>query len=226
MLRLGHVAPLYALHHLSDRGLQPVTLDEALSILASWHGMSGRHESQAVREQWARTLFPHDSLEWALRYLESKGAKIPTSTCACVYVRFVSLVGCTCNEHSQPYQPRMGQAVADVERIARRHGAWHTGGGMGQYPSPGDALCMRVENPHVSVVVGSRASDGAILSIDGGQRDNTWTLQRERILVAPDGETPHLVDLDDGVASNVGRVSKLYARVDIATILASLEKCS
>ena len=180
-----------------------MTIASALVTLASWHGMSGRHESQDIRVQWARTLFPHDSLEWALRYLESKGAKIPTSTCACVYVRFVSLVGCTCNEHSQPYQPRMGQ-----------------------YPSPGDALCMRVENPHVSVVVGSRASDGAILSIDGGQRDNTWTLQRERILVAPDGETPHLVDLDDGVASNVGRVSKLYARVDIATILASLEKCS
>lgn len=204
-----------------------MTLDEALSVLASWHGMSGRHESQDVREQWARTLFPHDSLEWALRYLLSKNAKIPTSTCACVYVRFLSLVGCTCREHSVPYEPRTGQVVADVERIARRHGAWRTSrADLSVYPSPGDALCMRPSNPHVASITGSRASDGAILSIDGGAIDNTWTMRRERTLHAPDGEVPFLIDLDDGVAQHVGQKSPLYARVDVAAILGSLEKCS
>ena len=202
-----------------------MTLDEALSELASWHGFSGRHESQAVREQWARTLFPHDDEAWALRYLLSKNAKIPTSTCALVYLRFLSLVGCTCHEHSVPYEPRMGKAVIDVGEVARRHGAWRTKD-LSVYPSPGDALCMRINNPHVASVRGSRASDGAILSTDGGARDNTWTEPRERTLHAPDGEVPFLIDLDDGVAQHVGQKSPLYARVEIAAILGSLEKCS
>lgn len=201
-----------------------MTLDEALSELASWHGMSGRHESQAVREQWARTLFPHDSLEWALRYLLSKNAKIPTSTCALVYLRFLSLVGCTCHEHSVPYEPRMGKAVIDVGEVARRHGAWRTKD-LSVYPAPGDALCMRPSNPHVSSITGSRASDAAILSIDGGAIDNTWTMRRARTLHAPDGEVPFLVDLDDGVATSVGRKSVLYARVDTKAILDTLHMC-
>lgn len=80
---------------------------------------------------------------------------------------------------------------------------------------------MRIENPHVSIVVDSRAEDGAILSIDGGQRDNTWTERRARRLQA-DGT---VVDLDDGIATHVGRVSKLYARVDTAQIVATLDRC-
>jgi len=203
-----------------------MTLDEALSELASWIGRTGRDPDPERRAEWAAILLPHDDQAWAQRYLEAKGAAIPTSTCALVALRFLALCGCTCREHWERYQPRMGNAIADVQRVAQRHGAWHTGGGVGQYPAPGDVLCMRVENPHVSVVVGSRASDGAILSVDGGQKDNTWTMRRERILIAPDGETPFLIDLDDGVAQHVGQKSPLYARVDVATILASLEKCS
>ena len=196
-------------------------IDSALVTLESWHGMSGRHGSADVREAWARALLPHDDLAWALRYLAAKNAKIPTSTCALVFLRFLALVGCTCREHSVPYEPRMGQAVADVERIARRHGAWRTSD-LSVYPSPGDALCMRPDNPHVAVVRGSRASDGAVLTTDGGSRDNTWTDPRERMLLA-DGT---VVDLDDGVAQHVGRISPLYARVDTGAIVASLGRCA
>lgn len=202
-----------------------MTLESALVELQTWAGRSGRQPAPLDAE-WAAILLPHDDQTWALAYLKATGAKIPTSTCALVFVRFLALAGCTCNEHSQPYRPRTGQAVADVERIARRHGAWHTGGGMGQYPAPGDALCMRPSNPHVSVVVDSRASDAAILSVDGGAIDNTWTMRRERTFFAPDGETPYVVDLDDGVATRIGQHSLLYARVDVAAILASLKKCS
>lgn len=203
-----------------------MTLDEALDTIGSWHGFSGRHESQAVRVQWARVLLPHDSEEWALRYLLSKNAKIPTSTCALVYLRFLSLAGCTCHEHSVPYEPRMGKAVIDVGEVARRHGAWRTSrADLSVYPSPGDALCMRPSNPHVSSITGSRASDAAILSIDGGAIDNTWTMRRARTLHAPDGEVPFLVDLDDGVATSVGRKSVLYARVETKIILDTLHMC-
>lgn len=203
-----------------------LTLDEALDELATWAGRSGR-QPPPLRAEWARILLPHDDQAWAQRYLEAKGAKILTSTCALVAVRFLALVGCTCHEHSRPYQPRMGSAVADVQRVAMRHGAWRTSvADLGVYPSPGDVLAMRVGNPHVSVVVGSRASDGAILSVDGGAIDNTWTMRRERKMRAPDGEVPFVIDLDDGVAQTVGRKSVLYARVDTAKIVASLEKCS
>jgi len=198
-----------------------VTPGDALVELQSWADTSGRHPSPEARELWARTLLPHDDLAWAQRYLESKNGAIPTSTCALVYLRFLSLLGCGCREHATPYKHRPGQAVADVERLARRHGAWRTSD-LSVYPSPGDALCMRPDNPHVSVVTGSRASDGAILSIDGGQEDNTWTRERERTLLA----SGHVVDLDDGVSTHVGRVSPLYARVDTGEILATLARCS
>lgn len=204
-----------------------MNLDDALVELQSWAGRSGREPDPGRRAEWASILLPHDEHAWALRYLASKGAAIPTSTCALVALRFLALCGCTCHEHSQPYQPRMGQAVIDVERVAQRHGAWRTSVlDLGAYPSPGDVLAMRVGNPHVSVVTGSRGHDAAILSVDGGARDNTYTLARARTLFAPDGEIPYLIDLDDGVAQTVGRKSVLYARVDNAAVVSSLDKCS
>ena len=199
-----------------------MNLDDALVELQSWAGRSGRESDAGRRAEWASILLPHDEHAWAMRYLESKGADIPTSTCALVGVRFLSLLGCTCREHSTPYAPRLGQVVPDVERIARRHGAWRTGADLGSYPAPGDLLCMRPTNPHVAVVYGSRASDGAVLSIDGGQVVNTWTLRRERTLLA----SGHVVDVADGVATQIGRVSPLYARVDTGEVLVTLENCS
>lgn len=197
-------------------------ISRALTAIATWVGRSGREKDQARAAEWAAILLPFDVQEWALRYLKAVGARIPTSTCALVGLRFWAVAGCTCSEHQKRYESRMGRAVADIEDVARRHGAWVTDAqGLSTYPAPGDVLCMRRENPHVSVVVGSRAADGAILSIDGGQEDNTWTRYRARRLQA-DGT---VVDLDDGVATNVGRISKLYARVDSAKIAASLEKC-
>ncbi len=204
-----------------------MTLDEALSELASWIGRTGRDPDPERRAEWAAILLPHDDQAWAQRYLEAKGAAIPTSTCALVALRFLALCGCSCKEHSIPYAPRMGNAIADVQRVAQRHGAWRTSVlDLGAYPSPGDILAMRVGNPHVSVVTGSRAEDGAIPSVDGGQKDNTHTTARARTLFAPNDEIPFLIDLDDGVATSVGRKSVLYARVEIAAVLASLEKCS
>lgn len=198
-------------------------ISRALTAIATWVGRSGREKDSARAAEWAAILLPFDVQEWALRYLEAAGADIPTSTCALVGLRFLAVAGCTCSEHQKRYEPRMGNAVIDVERVARRHGAWVTDAeGLATYPAPGDLLCMRRENPHVSVVVESRAEDGAILSVDGGQGDNTWTQYRARRLQA-DGT---VVDLDDGVATNVGRISKLYARVDTAKIVASLEKCA
>lgn len=203
-----------------------MTLDEAIAEIQTWHGRTGRDPDPERRAEWAAILLPHDDQAWAMRYLEAKGAAIPTSTCALVALRFLALCGCTCKEHSIPYAPRMGNAIADVQRVAMRHGAWRTSVlDLGAYPAPGDILAMRVGNPHVSVVTGSRGHDAAILSVDGGARDNTYTLARARTLFAPNDEIPFLVDLDDGVATNVGRKSVLYARVDTKAILDTLHMC-
>lgn len=206
-------------------------ISQALTAIADWVGRSGREKDAGRRAAWAAILMPFDDLRGAMAYLEDKGAeaagKPPTSICALVVARFFALVGCTCSEHQKAYRPRAGQAVIDVERVARRHGAWRTSAeDLAAYPTPGDILCMRIENPHVSIVVDSRAEDGAILSIDGGAIDNTWTERRARMLVAPPGQPAYLVDLDDGVAQNVGRRSVIYARVGTAAIVASLDRCS
>ena len=153
-------------------------ISAALTAIGDWVGRSGREKDAGRRAAWAAILMPFDDLRGAAAYLEDKGAeaagKPPTSTCAMVVGRFFALVGCTCSEHQKAYRPRAGQAVIDVERVARRHGAWRTSAeDLATYPKPGDVLCMRIVNPHVSIVVDSRAEDGAILSIDGGQRDNT-----------------------------------------------------
>lgn len=194
----------------------------ALAEIEGWVGRSGREKDTIRRSEWAAILLPHDPLAQAMHYLEARGAKIPTSTCALVGTRFLALVGCRCSESSRPYLPRVGQAVADVERIARRHGAWRTSTeALATYPQPGDLLCMRPESPHVAVVTGSRAEDGAILSIDGGSRDNTWTDRRARRLQA-DGT---VVDLDDGISPTPGRISRLYARVSGEAVAMSLDAC-
>ena len=207
-----------------------MSLDQALATLATWVGRSGREKDAARRLEWAAILLPNDPVAQAAHYLESKGAeqqgKIPTSTCALVALRFLAHVGCRCLEHQRPYLPRMGRAIADVETVARRHGAWLTSAAdLATYPKPGDILGMRVSNPHISVVVDSRAEDGAILSIDGGQGDNTWTKPRARTLIAPESAAAYLVDLDDGVSVSAGKHSVLYARVDTSQIVKTLELC-
>ena len=198
-----------------------------LETIETWVDRSGREKEVARRAEWAQILLPFDPLLSAAFYLKDEGAekrgKPPTSTCALVALRFLAVAGCRCHEHQKPYLPRVGRAVPDLEDVARRHGAWLTSAAdLSTFPAPGDLLAMHISNPHISVVVGSRASDGAILSVDGGQKDNTWTKRRERRLLAS-GE---VVDLDDGVATQVGRVSKLYARVELARVLATLDRCA
>jgi len=195
----------------------------ALDSIAPWVGMSGRAKALEERQAWAAILLPHDALSWAMRYLESKGSAFATSTCALVGCRYCRRLGCTCREHSGPYQPRTGQAVADIQRIAQRHGAWLTSASdLAALPKPGDVLCMRIGNPHISVVTEVRESDRTITCIDGGQKDNTLTARRERQHRA-DGT---VVDLADGYANPVGRVSRLYARASGQRIAETPELCS
>lgn len=201
-----------------------MTLAFAIAELRGWVGRSGRASDPIRRAEWAAILLPNDDQEWAQRYLESKGSARPTSTCALVAKAFLRAGGCTCKEHGA-YQPRMGAAVSDVERIARRHSAWFASPvTLSTYPSPGDIVGVDVGNEHVLTVVDSRAEDGAVLSVDGGQRDSTFTLARARRMTAT-GTGAILTDLDDGVSSRVGRERAIYGRASGQIILGNLDRC-
>lgn len=198
----------------------------ALAEIEGWVGRSGRERDTIRRSEWAAILLPYDPLAQVMHYLEARGAKIPTSTCALVALRYLARVGCRCREHQRPYLPRMGSAVSDVERVARRHGAWLTAPDeLATYPADGDVLCVDRGNPHVLVVKGGRAADGAVLSIEGGQRDNTWTLARVRLLITPPSGAL-LRDVDDGVSAKVGRERAIYGRVDVARLAETLAMCA
>lgn len=199
-----------------------MTLDSALNDLADWVGRSGRASDPVRRAEWAAILLPHDDQEWAHRYLQALGARIPTSTCALVALRFFERLGCTCSEVSAPYAKHLGSAVSDVERVARKHKAWLVGQDLFTYPEPGDVVGVDIGNPHVLVVTGSRAEDGAVLSVDGGQSDNTRTTERARLFFAR--EKPELVDTADGVVVG-GRVRTVYGRASGKTIAETLHLC-
>lgn len=207
-------------------------ISQALTAIADWVGRSGREKDAGRRAAWAAILMPFDDLRRAMDYLASKGAEargeIPTSTCAMVVVRYFALLGCRCSEHQKAYIPRAGQAVIDVERIARRHGAWLTSrADLATFPADGDVVCLRQSNPHVEIVTGTNAATGAVRALAGGQGDNTGTEMRERLLRAPDGEQPFLENTDDGVCLpvDIGKQLPLYARVDTAQIVATLDRC-
>lgn len=201
-----------------------MTIAFAIAELRGWVGRSGRASDPIHRAEWARILLPNDNYEWAQRYLEAKGSAHPTSTCALVAKAFLRSGGCTCVEHGA-YQPRMGSAVADIERIARRHGAWLTSSAsLSTYPSPGDIVCVDLGNEHVLTVVDSRAEDGSVMSVDGGQRDSTFTLARARRMT-PTATGATLTDLTDGVSSRPGYVRTIYARASGQIILGNLDRC-
>lgn len=207
-------------------------ISQALTAITDWIGRSGREKDAGRRAAWAAILLPFDDLRRAMAYLEDKGAEAagrpPTSTCAMVVLRFFALLGCRCSEHQRGYLQRAGQAIADVQRVAQRHGAWRTSReDLATFPAPGDIQCMRVSNPHVEIVTGTNAANGAVRAIAGGQGDNTVTEVRERLLVARDGEQPCLVNTADGVCAawDVGKELPLYARVDTAQIVATLDRC-
>ncbi len=133
----------------------------ALAILQSWDGRSINDPDPAA---WAGVLLRNDKPSWAVFYLKQH-----KSTCALVGKAYLYEGGCRCREQG-PYQPRDGMAVADIETIARRHGAWINDPiGKSTAPNPGDIYTIDPGNPHVVCVLGMDGPTGYVHSMDGGQ---------------------------------------------------------
>lgn len=169
-------------------------------------GISGRGLGRPAREKAALLLLPKDTLEWALEYLFGFFDAHPADgsparwknpdTCAiqtCAYFRDV--LGMTGPELDGPYKLRVGQAFSDVERVARRYGAWTTDPALlSAFPDVGDVYEIgRGAQGHMVNVSGVDAAAGAILSVEGGQRDGSWTEAKSHLLLATDAG-PFLVD--------------------------------
>lgn len=188
-----------------------------IGVVRSWVGMSGRHPDPAVRERQAKLLLPHDGLPWALRYLSQKGVHGYTSTCALVEAAYMRERGVTHERLDRPYEKQSGAAMTNVERVARAIGAWtdeHRH--LTEYPYPEDVIRLDNAdrtNAHVLIVVDSIPATGEVVSIDGGQVDGTWTMERRRKMVIHrdtpflvDSEKPHLADGSPNGREITGRV--------------------
>lgn len=127
-------------------------------------------------EAACRLMLPHDRPAWARGYLPRR------STCGLFARAYALLLGAEHHALDVPYEPRDGQAVADVVAVARAGGAWREAG-AGVEPLAGDVVLIGRANPdgtpdpayvrgmrateHVLVVTGV---DGDLVrSVDGGQ---------------------------------------------------------
>lgn len=192
----------------------PLSPVESVALIDTWAG--------SISSEHAREILPYDTRSFAESFLANN------SGCALVGKAHFRHVGCTCREHG-PYEPRIGQAVADIQRIAQRHGAWISNRiDLSQSANDGDVFGIDVHpKEHIVVVRTTRAFDSAVLSVDGGQGTHgAYIEQRARHHIAPiENVQPFLVDIADGISTRVGVQRIIYARVDIATLASTLHLC-
>lgn len=209
-----------------------MTNEESLVLLDTWVGMSPRDPDPAKAAEAAKVLLPFDDQAKALAYLQwvhpvTKRAK---STCGIVSKARLREGGCRCREVVLPYLPRDGQAIIDIERIAKRHKAWRVSmADLATPPDPGDVVGIEVANPHVLTVTAVwKNGDGdrvhtIVRSADGGQGDGTYIAARERELIVTGSAA--LVDLPDGVSSRPGYARVIYGRLVGQQVFDTLHLC-
>lgn len=172
-----------------------ITIQNIQNTLRSWVGLSGRSPNKDNRELHSKTILPHDNLQFALSYFY--GCTLPNgkfmipSTCALVTQAYLRTVwGLHNNDLDSPYQYQIGQAFSDVATIAKKYNAWITDkNSLISVPDIGDSIQIGDGGSggqyHFLNVIDIDASTGAIVSVDGGQVDGSWIMERQRLLVAP-----------------------------------------
>jgi hypothetical protein len=146
-------------------------------------GLGGAPET---RDDYLALIAPGESEAMRRDMLQMNG-------CALVVRGLWRQMGINHNLLNRPY--RIGMAVADVVQIAKDSGAWRTSG----EPLVGDVFL--IDNlEHVGTVV-ERPNGSAVISVDGGQRDNFGNqLIRKRSRVLVDGVMFGNDGVNDGVA--------------------------
>lgn len=193
-------------------------LSDVLDTVRTWEGLSGRHHSLEVRSETARLILPHDGLAWALSYLYNPAPSgVITSICGLVGEQYLRELGVSHRLLSVPYATRIGLAVSDLIQVCRDHGAWQDYYDRGAAPVPerGDVVMIgRGGAEHILIVQHVNLVHATISSTDGGQRDNSWILPRERRYYQENGRS-YLEDPersgDDKIITGIGDIRRLAA---------------
>lgn len=171
-----------------------ITTIDIKNQLETWVGLSGRHPDMNIRDKHAALILPHDNLAWAKSYFY--GAMINNhfmipSTCALVTQAYLrNIWGLHTSDLDNPYQYQIGQAFNDVTTIAKAYNAWVSDPNeLMATPDIGDSVQIGDGGIggtyHFLNVVDYNSATGTLISIDGGQNDGSWIMQRERLIVAP-----------------------------------------
>lgn len=131
----------------------------------------GLHSSGKTAAQYEELIFPNDRPEWRRRAADDM------FSCALRFLAGCRLLGVDHPLLGQPYERRVGMAVADAEALARAFDALVEGPALAAYePAAGDSMLMGLGNAvHVSCVVGEtpEAAQDAVYRrlecVDGGQ---------------------------------------------------------
>lgn len=195
-------------------------IEAAIEELTAW-AVPAR--SAAVDKAFAEWLMDTDTPAYARSYL----ATIDKSNCALVIRKYLRLLGLTDMEITVPYARRDTLAVSDIGVIGRRYGAWVSSAlGLSAYPIRGDVIAMSLGAEHVALVLGTRADDGAVVSLDGGQAKEgvrgggSVVGTRFRDLIAPEKGMPFLREHKQPELLVLGGKERtLYGRIDVRTLL-------
>lgn len=211
--------------------MELTTTEHKINWLDSVVGGSGRHKNPDLARAHAAKILSNDQVEWALSYLKGfkdmdGRLKVP-QTCALVSMAFlkqgVGVPSYMAPELYRPYEKQVGSAPTIIQNVAHRAKCWRSKdfdtawynslrvGGVIQIGTgaPGSAV-------HYSIF---RALDnGLIVSVDGGQNDGSWTLERTRMLL-----NGHLVDPDRPIVNGAPNGRKITGYLDIDGLEAVLE---
>jgi hypothetical protein len=155
-------------------------------VAAFYQSHEGLRSSGKTAAQYEELIFPNDRPDWRQRAADDM------FSCALRFLACCRLLGVSHAVLAEPYERRVGRAVADAEAVARAFGALVEGGALGSFePSPGDAMLAGDGNAvHLSCVVdeANETCEGAcyrrLECVDGGQgRRGNMAIERNLYIV-------------------------------------------
>jgi hypothetical protein len=165
-------------------------LDEAelrRRVAAFYASHEGLRSSGTTSPRYEELIFPNDRPAWR------RHAADEMFSCALRFLACCRRLGVRHALLAEPYEHRVGRAVADAETVARAFGALVEGGALAAFePAPGDAMLAGEGNAvHLSCVVDATTEGSGgetyrrLECVDGGQGhpgdmaiERTWFVLR------------------------------------------------
>ena len=149
----------------------------------------GLRSSGKTEAEYEALMFPNDRPDWRRRAADEM------FSCALRFLAGCRLLGVPHPLLAEPYERRVGRAIADAEAVVRAFGALVEGPALAFYePAAGDAMMIGAGNDvHISCIVlagydTSAAGDAfrRVVCVDGGQgRKNDMAIERNAYALDP-----------------------------------------